>query len=78
MREIIAQLTQLNLQVVELAGKGNLQQAIIVAQQAVNIRINQQLTEHPAYCDSLNNLAELYRMQGHYLLAQPLQHLRLL
>jgi hypothetical protein len=62
----IAKLTQLNLQIIELAGQGNLEQAIIVAQEAVNIGINQQLTEHPAYCDSLNNLAELYRMQGRY------------
>lgn len=72
MKKLIKKLTQLNLQVVELAGQGNLEQAIIVAQQAVNIGKNQQLIEHPAYCDSLNNLAELYRMQGHYLLAQPL------
>ncbi|AFY33129.1 tetratricopeptide repeat protein [Calothrix sp. PCC 7507] len=72
MKKLIKQLTQLNLQVVELAGQGNLEQAIIVAQQAVNIGKNHQLTEHPIYCDSLNNLAELYRMQGYYLLAQPL------
>ncbi|MCC5639068.1 tetratricopeptide repeat protein [Nostoc sp. CHAB 5844] len=72
MKKLIKQLTQLNLQVVELAGQGNLEQAIIVAQQAVNIGKNRQLSEHPAYCDSLNNLAELYRMQGRYLLAQPL------
>ncbi|MBD2491600.1 tetratricopeptide repeat protein [Aulosira sp. FACHB-615] len=72
MKKLIQQLNQLNLQVVELAGKGNLEQALIVAQQAVNLGKHQQLTENPEYCDSLNNLAELYRMQGHYLLAQPL------
>jgi tetratricopeptide (TPR) repeat protein len=72
MKKLIKKLTQLNLQVVELAGQGNLEQAIILAQQAVNIGKNHQLTEHPEYCDSLNNLAELYRIQGHYLLAQPL------
>ncbi|AFY43446.1 tetratricopeptide repeat protein [Nostoc sp. PCC 7107] len=72
MKKLIKQLNQLNLQVVELAGQGNLEQALIVAQQAVNLGKNQQLTENPEYCDSLNNLAELYRMQGRYLLAQPL------
>ncbi|QIR37238.1 CHAT domain-containing protein [Tolypothrix sp. PCC 7910] len=72
MKKLIKKLTQLNLQVVELVGQGNLEQAIIVAQQAVNIGEAHQLTEKPEYCDSLNNLAELYRMQGSYLLAQPL------
>jgi tetratricopeptide (TPR) repeat protein len=71
-KKIIAKLNQLNLEVVQLAGQGNLEQAIIVAQQAVNIGINQQLTEHPAYCDSLNNLAELHRIQGRYSEAKPL------
>ncbi|MDZ8054597.1 MAG: tetratricopeptide repeat protein [Aulosira sp. ZfuVER01] len=72
MKKLIKKLNQLNLQVVELAGEGNLEQAIIVAQQAVNIGETHQITENPEYCDSLNNLAELYRIQGSYLLAQPL------
>ncbi|AFZ61059.1 CHAT domain-containing protein [Anabaena cylindrica FACHB-243] len=72
MEQIINQLIQLNLKVVELAGQGNLKHAMTVAQQAVNIGVNQQLTENSAYCDSLNNLAELHRIQGHYLEAKPL------
>ncbi|MEA5503662.1 CHAT domain-containing tetratricopeptide repeat protein [Halotia wernerae UHCC 0503] len=66
LNKIIAEINQLNLQVVELAGQGDLEQAIIVAQQAVNLGINQQITECSVYCDSLNNLAELYRIQGRY------------
>ncbi|WP_234017300.1 hypothetical protein [Nostoc sp. 'Lobaria pulmonaria (5183) cyanobiont'] len=62
----IAKLNKLNLEVVQLAGQGNLEQAMFIAQQAVNIGINQQLTENSVYCDSLNNLAELHRIQGHY------------
>lgn len=70
--DILTEITQLNLQVVELARKGELKQALAVAKQAVNIGINQQLTENSVYCDSLNNLAELYRLQGHYSTAEPL------
>jgi CHAT domain-containing protein/Flp pilus assembly protein TadD len=71
-KKIIAKLNQLNSQVVQLAGQGNIKQAINVAQQAVNLGETQKLTEHSEYCDSLNNLAELYRMQGCYLEANPL------
>ncbi|MEH1867830.1 MAG: tetratricopeptide repeat protein [Nostoc sp.] len=72
MKKLLKKLNQLNLQVVQLAGQGNLKQAIIIAQQAVNLGSSQQLTEHSEYCDSLNNLAELYRIQGCYLEANPL------
>ena len=72
MKKLLKKLNQLNLQVVQLAGQGNLKQAIIIAQQAVNLGSSQQLTEHSEYCDSLNNLAELYRIQGYYLEANPL------
>ncbi|QLE57421.1 CHAT domain-containing protein [Nostoc sp. TCL26-01] len=72
MEEIINQLIQLNLEVVRLAGEGNLSQAMMIAQQAVNIGISQQCTDNSAYCDSLNNLAELYRIQGRYSQAKPL------
>lgn len=71
-KKIIAKLNKLNLEVVQLAGQGNLEQAMFIAQQAVNIGINQQLTENSVYCDSLNNLAELHRIQGHYSQALPL------
>lgn len=37
MKKLLKQLNQLNLQVVQLAGQGNLKQAIIIAQQAVNL-----------------------------------------
>jgi len=72
MTEIIENLNKLNLQVVKLVGEGNLEQGRIVAKQAVNLAKDMRLTEHPAYCDSLNNLAELYRMQGYFLQAKPL------
>ncbi|MDF5714663.1 MAG: CHAT domain-containing protein [Rhizonema sp. NSF051] len=72
MTEITENLNQLNSQVVKLVGEGNLQQAIIVAKQAVNLANNLQFTAHPAYCDSLNNLAELYRLQGYFLQAKSL------
>jgi len=73
MEEIINQLIQLNLEVVNLAGQGYLATAIIIAQQAIDIGTkNQQLTEHSVYCDSLNNLAELHRIQGRYSEAEPL------
>ncbi len=72
MTEIIETLNKLNSQVVNLVGEGNLEQAGILAKQAVNLAQDMALTEHPAYCDSLNNLAELYRIQGHFLQAKPL------
>ncbi|UKP01079.1 CHAT domain-containing protein [Nostoc sp. UHCC 0870] len=72
MEEIINQLIQLNLEVVRLAGEGNLSQAMIIAQQAVDMGINQRCTDNSAYCDSVNNLAELYRIQGLYSQAKPL------
>ncbi|MEH2129071.1 MAG: CHAT domain-containing tetratricopeptide repeat protein [Nostoc sp.] len=72
MKKLLEKLNQLNLQVVQLAGQGNFKQAIIIAQEAVNLGSSQQLTEHSEYCDSLNNLAELYRIQGCYLEANPL------
>ncbi|UKP01125.1 CHAT domain-containing protein [Nostoc sp. UHCC 0870] len=72
MEKLIEKLNQLNAQVVQLAGQGNIKQAISVAQQAVKLGETQKLTKHSVYCDSLNNLAELYRIQGHYSKAQPL------
>ncbi len=59
MTEIIENLNQLNSQVVKLAGEDKLLEAEILAKQAINLAKALRLTEHPAYCDSLNNLAEI-------------------
>jgi len=72
MEKNINQLVQLNLKVVELAGQGNFKEAMTIAQQAIDIGVHQQLTDNSVYCDSLNNLAELHRLQGHYSVAEPL------
>ncbi|MBD2302821.1 CHAT domain-containing tetratricopeptide repeat protein [Nostoc sp. FACHB-190] len=70
--QLINEIIQLNLQVVALVGQSNLAQAMTVAQQAVKFGESHQLTMNSEYCDSLNNLAELYRIQGHYSKAKPL------
>ncbi len=72
MKEITENLIKLNLQVVQLFQQGNLKQAMIVGQQALNLAQKNTEKEHPAIADSLNNIAELYRLQGRYLEAQPL------
>ncbi|KYC35121.1 hypothetical protein WA1_09560 [Scytonema hofmannii PCC 7110] len=72
MTQIIEHLNTLNAQVFQLCQQGDLKQAVIVAKQAIMLAQSTQTTEHPAYCDSINNLAELYRMQGRYSEAEPL------
>ncbi|KYC44226.1 hypothetical protein WA1_01950 [Scytonema hofmannii PCC 7110] len=72
MTHIIEHLNILNAQVVQLCGQGDIKQAVIVAKQAVMLAQNTQTTEHSVYCDSINNLAELYRIQGRYSEAEPL------
>jgi tetratricopeptide (TPR) repeat protein len=71
MKKIIEKLNQLNREVVQLVEQGNFEQAVIVTQQAVKLG-RENIQEHSALADSLNNLAELYRMQGRFLLAKPL------
>ncbi|MBD2603878.1 CHAT domain-containing protein [Scytonema hofmannii FACHB-248] len=71
MKEIIEKLNQLNREVVQLVEQGNFEQAVIVTQQAIKLG-RENIQEHSALADSLNNLAELYRMQGRFLLAKPL------
>ncbi|MUH01065.1 tetratricopeptide repeat protein [Scytonema sp. UIC 10036] len=72
MTQIIEQLNNLNAQVFQLCQQGDLKQAVIVAKQAIMLAQSTKNTEHPVYCDSINNLAELYRMQGRYSEAEPL------
>ncbi len=72
MTQIIEHLNTLNAQVVQLCGQGDLEQAVIVAKQAIMLAQSTQTTEHPVYCDSINNLAELYRIQGRYSEAETL------
>jgi tetratricopeptide (TPR) repeat protein len=67
--EILIQLNNLNLQVVQLCEQGNLESALNIAKQAVNIADTLQ-QEHEIIADSLNNLAELYRIQGQYIEAE--------
>ncbi|MBW4667907.1 MAG: tetratricopeptide repeat protein [Cyanomargarita calcarea GSE-NOS-MK-12-04C] len=71
MSNIIEKLNQLNSRVVKLVEEGDFESALLVTQQAVKLG-EESRSEHPAIADSLNNLAELYRMQGRYLLAKPL------
>lgn len=72
MTEIINYIHNLNAQVVNLVNQGNLEQAVITSQQAVQLCEIHKITQHPVVADSLNNLAELYRIQGRYLEAEPL------
>ncbi|NJN12289.1 MAG: CHAT domain-containing protein [Richelia sp. RM2_1_2] len=66
MYDFIEEINNLNRQVINLYSIGNFQQAFNTAYQAVELAENNQITEHTAYCDSLNNLAELYRIQSNY------------
>jgi tetratricopeptide (TPR) repeat protein len=69
--QILEQINQLNREVVKLAGAGDFEQAILITQRAIALT-REKIGEHPALADSLNNLAELYRIQGNYAYAQPL------
>ncbi|TFI54911.1 tetratricopeptide repeat protein [Mastigocladus laminosus UU774] len=71
MKEILEKIDQLNREVVQLAGQGKFEQAIIVAQEAIKIG-RKNLYKHKSFADSLNNLAELYRMLGYFSQARPL------
>jgi CHAT domain-containing protein/Flp pilus assembly protein TadD len=66
MNNFIDEIDNLNRQVIHLYSIGNFQEAFTTARQAVELAENNQTTENTAYCDSLNNLAELYRIQSKY------------
>jgi tetratricopeptide (TPR) repeat protein/CHAT domain-containing protein len=68
----IAQWQQLNEQAVELYHQGKFDDAVIVAEQALELTLSLNHGDHPAVATSLNNLAELYRSQGRYEQAEPL------
>lgn len=68
----LTQLNQLNEQVVQTFTTGNINQALTLAKQAANLATQTQITNSPIIADSFNNLAELYRIQGQYSLAEPL------
>ncbi len=71
MSEIIAELNELNLKVVKLFAEADFAQALLFTQEAVKLG-RENIGEHLVLADSLNNLAELYRIQGRYLEAKPL------
>ncbi|PMB40340.1 hypothetical protein CEN40_22380 [Fischerella thermalis CCMEE 5205] len=71
MKEILEKIDQLNREVVQLAGQGKFEQALIVAQEAIKIG-RKNLYKHQTFADSLNNLAELYRILGCFSQAKPL------
>ena len=70
--EELAQATQLTRQAIELYRAGSYAEAIPLAEQALAIRETALGTDHPDTANSLNNLAELYRVQGRYGEAEPL------
>jgi tetratricopeptide (TPR) repeat protein len=72
MTETLEILNTLNAKVVRLVEQGNISQAVVVAKWAIKLGHNRQSTEHPVFADSLNNLAELYRVQSRYIEAESL------
>jgi tetratricopeptide (TPR) repeat protein len=72
MSNILDELENLNARVIQLAGEENIEEAVNVAQQAVQLGIIHQQTENEVYANSVNNLAELYRLQERFAQAQPL------
>ncbi|MBV6628246.1 MAG: CHAT domain-containing protein [Rivularia sp. (in: Bacteria)] len=69
--QILEEINQLNREVVKLAGEGDIKQAISITKKTIKLT-REKIGEHPALADSLNNLAELYRIQANYADAQPL------
>ena len=62
----------LNQEVLRLYRAGKYERAIIVAQEALKVAEDNVGPNHPDVATSLNNLAELYKTQGHYAKAEPL------
>uniref|UniRef100_UPI00313BBEAF tetratricopeptide repeat protein n=1 Tax=Crocosphaera sp. Alani8 TaxID=3038952 RepID=UPI00313BBEAF len=68
----LAQAEELNQQAIQLYQEGKYQEAVPLAEQALEIRKNILGTEHIDISISLNNLALLYRAMGRYEQALPL------
>jgi CHAT domain-containing protein/Flp pilus assembly protein TadD len=68
---LLAEAAQLNRQVLQLNQQGKYQEAIPLAEKALQIR-QRILGRHPNVATSLNNLAFLYQRQGRYDQAEPL------
>src|SRR5271166_5521596 len=62
----------LNQQVTQLIAQGKYQEAIPIAERAVEVAKRLHGLEHPDMATSLNNLAELYQVMGEYAKAEPL------
>jgi CHAT domain-containing protein/tetratricopeptide (TPR) repeat protein len=71
-RRRLAEAVQLNGRVVQLYQQGKPQEALPVAQKALELRKQVLGERHPHYAGSLNNLARLYQDQGEYAKAEPL------
>jgi CHAT domain-containing protein/Tfp pilus assembly protein PilF len=71
-RRRLAEAAQLNGQVEQLYQQGKTQQALPLAQKALDLRKQVLGERHPDYALSLNNLAALYQAQGEYGKAEPL------
>ena len=67
-------LTQLNAQVVKLYQQGQFNQAVIIAEQILELAPSVYQGDHPNIATSLNNLAALYKSQGKLSQAEPLYH----
>src|ERR1700733_9551730 len=63
---------QLGKLVVQLYGEGKYREAVAPAERALALREKALGPNHPDVANSLNNLAELYRVQGAYARAEPL------
>jgi CHAT domain-containing protein/Tfp pilus assembly protein PilF len=70
--ETLQQATRLDQQVVELSRQARYNEAIPLAQRALDIRLRILGAAHPDYAKSLSNLAQLYLHTGRYDKAEPL------
>jgi len=66
------QLAQLNQQAVKLYQEGCYEEAVGVADQAVDLARRYLGEQHPDFVTCLNNLAALYKKMGNYVAAEPL------
>ena len=66
----------LNEEAVSLYKQGNYERAVTVAKKALQIAEQEVGPDHPDVATSLNNLAELYCVQGRYAQAEPLSSAR--
>jgi tetratricopeptide (TPR) repeat protein len=71
-RNDLAKLSSLNKQVAELYQAGKFKQAILIAQQSLDLSDKALGPGHPATSTAINNLAEMYRAMGDYAKAEPL------